>query len=543
MNKTRDLVGKIFTYEENAKKELTIDQIYDIYTMVSSSVNIDRRYADRLTYLQFKTAIGENYEIVNREGKLTKRIKNALKKTYDIKLSADLVSQIGNYIYDKTQNYRSFRFWIDDDMNTNGEFGDSGSCFMVGGCYRSNFIAMQNSDDHLVIKVQVKNKSGEYSNYARAWVWHNYNQSVFVLFNGYNLKAKPIGDMLIAAIGDHNWIIDESSSFRTSVYMNGDYRIIRQKTDGEYYNDRFDDCVIDEGITTCYECGDTIDEYETYYVMDHDYCENCYCELFSTCDRCEEHMYRDDAIAIDHGEQYYCEYCADNHSYKCDECDDYFSEDCIYCVIDDSGDEIMLCDECVDDHSEYCSQCGDRFTDDALIEIDDELLCRECRTDDKCFLCGKITDRDHLVGEHCAQCNDHLSSIDQCPDCKDARKRHLSDAIAHDRYIYVWHQLSNNLHYHHLSKRRIDTINRYDDRSLCDRHRRDRLWLTSDHDEHNLQIFDDDLAVIGVNYDPLSDRENINTEIGKTLFDRALISIARSSDDEPIEIPSWLIGE
>lgn len=64
----------------------------------------------------------------------------------------------------------------------------------------------------------------------------------------------------------------------------------------------------------CEECGDRVDEDEVRHYNDEYYCEDCFHELFATCDECNE-VYAKDAgdIFCDEEGEWFCNNCLDNH--------------------------------------------------------------------------------------------------------------------------------------------------------------------------------------------------------------------------------------
>ena len=97
--------------------------------------------------------------------------------------------------------------------------------------------------------------------------------------------------------------------------------VLRCDDCGEYYlredvhtDDRgtviCDSCWDNGNYHRCYNCNEIIHGDYVYWGADMEpYCEDCWCEYFTTCDRCGEILYRDNAIWDSDREEYVCEDC------------------------------------------------------------------------------------------------------------------------------------------------------------------------------------------------------------------------------------------
>jgi len=145
---------------------------------------------------------------------------------------------------------------------------------------------------------------------------------------------------------------------------------------------------------TCSHCGDFDPDCAVGADGDN-YCENCFEELFTTCDDCGELVWLDDSVFVDN--EVLCDSCADD--YYCINCNeyrkdgklvdcDYYCSSCYYnnfttcddccCVVD--NDEITyvqdraICGGCMDDYF-FCESCGDYYHMD---DYGGECLCSDC---------------------------------------------------------------------------------------------------------------------------------------------------------------------
>jgi hypothetical protein len=145
-----------------------------------------------ITVTQFM-AIAGGRERVNRQGKMSKRIKRNLFREYGIKLSDEVVQQIGNLMDQNSLSAREYMVeYTTDFEGTVGNFGDYGSCFRPGHEYEHHLWAMHKlagQEPGNFSAVRVYRASG--SRLARAWVYHAHDGAA-VLFNGYGIPLDKI---------------------------------------------------------------------------------------------------------------------------------------------------------------------------------------------------------------------------------------------------------------------------------------------------------------------------------------------------------------
>lgn len=76
----------------------------------------------------------------------------------------------------------------------------------------------------------------------------------------------------------------------------------------------------------CDDCDDTCDPDELHGYDGGWYCESCFDDAFTTCDRCSTTIHRDEVVVPGDGGDY-CQRCIDYHFHYCDYCDDYFDDE------------------------------------------------------------------------------------------------------------------------------------------------------------------------------------------------------------------------
>jgi hypothetical protein len=82
-----------------------------------------------------------------------------------------------------------------------------------------------------------------------------------------------------------------------------------------------------EDSMCCCSCEDGIDEDNAYYQEgDGPYCNSCFRERYSCCDRCSEDFPADDGVTVNNdGEETWCQSCAERHAFYCEHSEEYYS--------------------------------------------------------------------------------------------------------------------------------------------------------------------------------------------------------------------------
>jgi formylmethanofuran dehydrogenase subunit E len=169
----------------------------------------------------------------------------------------------------------------------------------------------------------------------------------------------------------------------------------------------------------CESCGCHIDEDNFLSHNGDGYCEDCFNELFSYCERCDEYYPQDETTFIQDLDSHWCNHCASHHSVECESCNERFSEDYYDTSTGDS-----ICHSCFERHSYYsCKECGDAVhPDDATVTEDSLVYCDNCKDDNthQCELCDRRWhDKDYLCDIDgaliCEDCRD--DNYYQCAEC------------------------------------------------------------------------------------------------------------------------------
>ena len=129
---------------------------------------------------------------------------------------------------------------------------------------------------------------------------------------------------------------------------------------------------------TCCECGNEIVGDFVEYGGEV-YCQECFDELFFTCDDCGEIYSKDYGYYVESEDRYVCDNCLDNNYFKCEECGEYHRECDGYTINDGRGDYFTICQDCFDNGYYYCcDDCGDYFHEDDMYFRDGYAYCNEC---------------------------------------------------------------------------------------------------------------------------------------------------------------------
>lgn len=162
-------------------------------------------------------------------------------------------------------------------------------------------------------------------------------------------------------------------------------------------------------ILVCENCGETLSRENAFEVNQEFYCENCYAELFISCEVCGEIKPKEGSSKDING-NLVCGDCIDEYYYTCEECGELFDanyaeyiDEIIYCpdcyndlkeedniVLPANTDEYHHRDNCF--YNEYqdiyifeggsyntCDICGEPYIDDLLDNPHPErFICGEC---------------------------------------------------------------------------------------------------------------------------------------------------------------------
>ncbi len=107
----------------------------------------------------------------------------------------------------------------------------------------------------------------------------------------------------------------------------------------------------------CDNCGCGVDEDYAYFVSGRPYCEDCYHDMFYSCQRCDVTVVQGDDIYIEDKDMNVCQDCAEYYYRQCYECNQYFSN-----YIETT--HRYICEGCVEKFYNTCETCGELVRED-----------------------------------------------------------------------------------------------------------------------------------------------------------------------------------
>jgi hypothetical protein len=340
---------------------------------------------------------GDDLSLVNKSGRLLKRFNKFVKLATGHDIDSAMQGKIGDKLQYFVNQAKSFVIDFHDCIDwQDGMFGHSGSCWFPGGCYEESSEVFDNNGGW---SIRFYRDMQDTQGIGRTWVVPMDNG--IVAFNCYGPSRAEVSKIIKKVFAGHDVELHYKS---VSVYNSNDENIpyVNSGTGfvlAESGHDFLDASHVDldwevsgrgRGRYSCDHCGDRIHEDDTFSGPDGDgmYCESCYTDLFSTCEKCNETFNNDDVHRVSGSRyDYLCEYCLERiGAVKCDDCGDWTVDD--YTIMQDS--ENVHCDSCVDRNTEFTCQCGERFE----YAMDDG---------DKCESCDWV---------YCAKCSEMVSDRD-----------------------------------------------------------------------------------------------------------------------------------
>lgn len=266
-----------------------------------------------------------DYSWVNSDGKITKRISKFYFQNHGIKLPESLLSAIGNTIKTHTLQNETYYFDFTKDFDwVDGDFGDEGSCY-----WGSNDQArdMLYDNDASAIRFFDKDNYG----IGRAWI---YNTGKFwVLWNGYGFQGTPtliIAQIFSEFMGLSYKSIGVSNNGSTSgtLYIDGGTGYAIGTADEIHrvygYDLQF------SSPCYCCDCGDSINEDDTYYYEHESYCETCFYEYYDRCSWCGSEGEKESFTEVE--SEILCDYCLERRFTYCEKCEQHHrGEKCPTC--------------------------------------------------------------------------------------------------------------------------------------------------------------------------------------------------------------------
>lgn len=139
-----------------------------------------------------------------------------------------------------------------------------------------------------------------------------------------------------------------------------------------------------EDVKTCCNCDTEITDGSEHQHDNDTYCEDCFDELFGTCEHCSNVVSQDNLNAVYVPElrlqrtrrgqhiEHWCDECTAHHASKCNECYDYFDANLVH-----SDEYTTICHTCFDNGDwVHCESCGN-LTSEAYSR-GDYYYCESC---------------------------------------------------------------------------------------------------------------------------------------------------------------------
>lgn len=327
-------------------------------------------------------------------GTYPKRLARYLKAKYDVKLDSRHIETIGNIGGAHVSKQSDYLISFDNDFLTGDsrEYCNSGSCWWGDGQYSGSRQAIYDADGY-AIRAWEDGKP-----IARAWI-APLDDGNHIVFNAYGkLTSLEFARLLSQANGliykQVNLYCDDDG-----IYINSNRGVIIGKEVS-----KIDDVYLPwetESVCQCSSCGDRLDPEESYANDNGEsFCECCFHDLYSYCERCSETIPTEDVVRC--GNTFYCEYCAEREGYRaCDGCSEMRDD-----TVDCEGDE-------------YCQDCADRQgyrPCDGCSEYTQETS--DCNGDEYCQECAD--DQGFSPCQNCDTMTDELSELGNCETCASA---------------------------------------------------------------------------------------------------------------------------
>lgn len=276
-------------------------------------------------------------------GAFPKRIANYYFKAFGLKCLDTFIAEIGSVARRHSNESQVYEFEVVQEYDwRRGQFGDGGSCY-----WGSNAGAREMLRDNNAYAIRFYEEPGSQIGMARAWLVELRN-GMFIIFNGYGIEGDPtlvIARIFSQFIGLSYRKIHLTNQHDTSgtLWIDGrgeGYLIGTESRIATVHS--YDLGWTDYEINQCDNCGDSINDDETYYGADDmPYCERCYDRLFDSCQHCYELRWSENIQYVESVDEYICDYCIENDFTTCDECGDSFPNDQIR-----THKDAPVCDEC-----------------------------------------------------------------------------------------------------------------------------------------------------------------------------------------------------
>jgi hypothetical protein len=314
--------------------------------------------------------------LVNRRGKIAKRIRSNLYKNYDIRLPDRDIAELGTHINENASAMGVWYYKLSSNLNKYvGRFGDGGACFQDGYCYDYHRLAMEEDYDTAIALIYDEDKEP----YARTWVKHTHDHAL-VFFNTYSsgwlgqLRTRQIASIVASDLR----LATRRVSYTTDVYQNTGWAIA---IGGERANRTYDFWYEPENPNqVCSWCDEAYPDDEVYWIESEDghICCGCLDNDFARCASCDEYHRYSRLWETVHDDRV-CRYCIDDNHFSCHRCDLY--------VGNDQGVELndnYYCAKCHDKITVPCSECNSVIHLDDANDFEGEPYCDDCYDDKLC---------------------------------------------------------------------------------------------------------------------------------------------------------------
>jgi hypothetical protein len=357
----------------------------------------------------------ENIELVNKQGKIAKRIAKYCYKTFQVDISK-WVQQIAYLIRGYYRDSLALRIEIDQDYDSigNRECDDDYSCiFTPDGCNHYMFYRMASSDAHVIRIYQDENLIG------RALLFKSIDDPEnWVMINGY-------GRGVVAGCSG-----DTSTIYRIAPYvaqvLDKKYQPVVVKSDESFWIN------LNRGIvfySKQEECSYKTVTIEIVLDSDEWYCEDCGNIKNSN----------DTSSYSCHDGRMICDDCYDSNYFECQECGEIWHEDYMHHA---NGDQ--LCDDCFEKYH-LCSLCDKYVLEEEGSYYQDDFICDGCSSSVECGICDKkvdIQEDNGLLKHELYICSSCLISV---PDKTREEIDHLLYSSMSYRNITIFSALMNRI--------------------------------------------------------------------------------------------------
>lgn len=365
------------------------------------------------------------FKTVKFQGNLTTRIEKYVKLAYDVKLSRETITECGNIAKNSMSEGTKYVFEFTDNFDwDDGDYGDIGSCYW--GCNSAARFFMHDNPNCYAIRFYNPDDLSE--GIGRAWFVRTRLDNVVISFNAYGpYTLQQINVMLEKITGAKMFTAKITNYGNTggTLWINGfkGYVLATPNTDEfSEYDFKFDTDQYESGVS-CEGCGDYVNEDYAHYHDGYYYCEYCFSDLFSYCDRCDGTVDNDDITHVHSGRyEYVCSDCLSQHYTECDECGYYHEDGNNIYEANKNGHDVNICNECLENYN-TCDYCSNLFHHNDTHIVDDHVLCDDCKSEH------------NEIGE-CSQCHEEhdLNDYGTCLKCYDnLYNGNLLDAIENIR--------------------------------------------------------------------------------------------------------------